>query len=124
MSWNFREIDFIGKNQINDIFYLANNGHVNNVNTDEIKSQPWYFGTISRAECDAILTEKGMDGDYMIRESETNVCTYILGMIFKKKNSWNQIISCALFSKKSGKVRGKQNAFNLSNQFLGLMFRY
>ena len=26
------------------------------------------------AECDAILTEKGMDGDYMIRESETNVC--------------------------------------------------
>ena len=84
MSWNFREIDFIGKNQINDIFYLANNGHVNNVNTDEIKSQPWYFGTISRAECDAILTEKGMDGDYMIRESETNVCIYILGMIFKK----------------------------------------
>jgi hypothetical protein len=58
----------------------ANNGHVNNVNTDEIKSQPWYFGTISRAECDAILTEKGMDGDYMIRESETNVGDYSVSL--------------------------------------------
>ena len=51
----------------------ANNGHVNHVNQEEIKSQPWYFGTISRAECDSLLSEKGMDGDFMIRESETNV---------------------------------------------------
>ena len=54
----------------------SNNGHgINNINHEEIKSQPWYFGTISRAECDALLTEKGMDGDFMIRESETNVRT-------------------------------------------------
>ena len=51
----------------------ANNGHVNHINQEEIKSQPWYFGTISRAECDSLLSEKGMDGDFMIRESETNV---------------------------------------------------
>ena len=59
----------------------ANNGHVNHINQEEIKSQPWYFGTISRAECDSLLSEKGMDGDFMIRESETNVsltCTIIL----------------------------------------------
>ena len=54
----------------------ANNGHVSNVNLEDIKSQLWYFGTISRAECDSLLTEKGMDGDFMIRESETNVSTY------------------------------------------------
>ena len=40
---------------------------------EDIKGQPWYFGTISRAECDVLLAEKGMDGDFMIRESETNV---------------------------------------------------
>ena len=42
----------------------ANNGHhANNHNNsemlDDIKGQPWYFGTISRAECDVLLTEKG-----------------------------------------------------------------
>lgn len=26
-----------------------------------------------RSECDALLSEKGMDGDFMIRDSETNV---------------------------------------------------
>lgn len=53
----------------------ANNGHHshNNINLEDIKGQPWYFGTISRAECDVLLSEKGMDGDFMIRESETNV---------------------------------------------------
>ena len=57
----------------------ANNGHHatsnnhNNLNLEDIKGQLWYFGTISRAECDTLLSEKGMDGDFMIRESETNV---------------------------------------------------
>lgn len=56
----------------------ANNGHHNshNINLEDIKGQPWYFGTISRAECDVLLSEKGMDGDFMIRESETNVSTF------------------------------------------------
>lgn len=48
------------------------NNH-NNINTEDIKGQIWYFGTISRNDCDVLLSEKGMDGDYMIRESETNV---------------------------------------------------
>lgn len=56
----------------------ANNGHAgnanhNNINLEDIKGQQWYYGTISRAECDVLLSEKGMDGDFMIRESETNV---------------------------------------------------
>ncbi len=51
----------------------SGSGGNNMVNTDEVKSQPWYFGTISRNDCDRLLTEKGMDGDFMIRESETNV---------------------------------------------------
>jgi len=59
----------------------ANNGHhANHINLEDIKSQPWYFGTISRAECDALLSEKGMDGDFMIRESETNVGDYSVSL--------------------------------------------
>ena len=40
---------------------------------DAIKQQPWYFGHITRADCDNILTDKGLDGDFLVRESETNV---------------------------------------------------
>ena len=45
-------------------------GHVT---SDDVKAQPWYYGHITRSDCDQILTEKGQDGDFIIRESETNV---------------------------------------------------
>lgn len=53
---------------------VKNGGGVpGHVTSDDVKAQPWYYGHISRSDCDQILTEKGQDGDYMIRESETNV---------------------------------------------------
>lgn len=60
----------------------SNNGHSNHgdINHEDIKGQPWYFGTISRAECDVILSEKGIDGDFVIRESETNVGDYSVSL--------------------------------------------
>ena len=72
----------------------ANNGHhANNHNNSEImediKGQPWYFGTISRAECDVLLTEKGMDGDFMIRESETNVSYFFSKQIWVGKCTYS-----------------------------------
>ncbi len=42
-------------------------------NNDEIRNALWYYGQISRSECDGILSEKGLDGDFMVRDSETNV---------------------------------------------------
>ena len=46
---------------------------------EAIKQQPWYFGHITRADCDNILTDKGQDGDFIVRESETNVSCIITG---------------------------------------------
>lgn len=40
---------------------------------EDIKNAPWYYGPIPRSECDTILSEKGLDGDFMVRDSETNV---------------------------------------------------
>lgn len=40
---------------------------------EDIKNAPWYYGPIPRNECDTILSEKGRDGDFMVRDSETNV---------------------------------------------------
>lgn len=35
----------------------------------------WYYGTITRAQCDNLLNQHGHDGDFLIRDSETNVST-------------------------------------------------
>lgn len=33
----------------------------------------WYYGSITRAQCDNLLNQHGHDGDFLIRDSETNV---------------------------------------------------
>lgn len=35
----------------------------------------WYYGAITRAQCDNLLNQHGHDGDFLIRDSETNVST-------------------------------------------------
>ena len=43
------------------------------INRSELDARPWFFGMIGRADCDRMLSETGDDGDFLIRESETNV---------------------------------------------------
>jgi hypothetical protein len=43
-----------------------------------IKSQIWYYGAISRGQCDQLLNEFGENGDFLIRDSETNVSVLLL----------------------------------------------
>ncbi|GBP34590.1 Cytoplasmic protein NCK1 [Eumeta japonica] len=33
----------------------------------------WYYGAITRTQCDTLLNQHGHDGDFLIRDSETNV---------------------------------------------------
>lgn len=35
--------------------------------------KPWYYGSITRSQCDSLLNQHGHDGDFLIRDSETNV---------------------------------------------------
>lgn len=35
--------------------------------------KPWYYGSITRNQCDSLLNQHGHDGDFLIRDSETNV---------------------------------------------------
>ncbi|XP_063930856.1 SH2/SH3 adapter protein dreadlocks-like [Zophobas morio] len=35
--------------------------------------KPWYYGSITRYMCDNLLNQRGHDGDFLIRDSETNV---------------------------------------------------
>ena len=38
--------------------------------------KPWYYGTITRNQCDILLNNNGHDGDFLIRDSETNVSLF------------------------------------------------
>lgn len=38
-----------------------------------LAGKSWYYGAITRNQCDTVLNQHGHDGDYLIRDSETNV---------------------------------------------------
>lgn len=43
--------------------------------------RPWYYGSITRNVCDNLLNQFGHDGDFLIRDSETNVSTILYFLI-------------------------------------------
>ena len=50
-----------------------NNKEVNPFERPHLVGKLWYYGNISRNQCDNILNQHGHDGDFLIRDSETNV---------------------------------------------------
>lgn len=46
-------------------------GHL--LDRPHLVGKAWYYGTITRAQCDNLLNQHGHDGDFLIRDSETNV---------------------------------------------------
>ena len=40
---------------------------------EEIAGKSWYYGAISRGECDVLMSERGQDGDFLVRDSESTV---------------------------------------------------
>lgn len=40
-----------------------------------LAGKSWYYGAITRSQCDTVLNGHGHDGDFLIRDSETNVST-------------------------------------------------
>lgn len=41
------------------------------IDRPNLGTKPWYFGRISRQDCDTLLNTYGQDGDFIIRDSET-----------------------------------------------------
>jgi SH2 domain len=44
--------------------------------SEEIAGKSWYYGQISRGDCDALMAERGQDGDFLVRDSESNVSIF------------------------------------------------
>ena len=45
-----------------------------------LASKDWYYGPIKRNECDEMLNHYGADGDFVIRDSETNAGDYSVSL--------------------------------------------
>ncbi|KAM3184264.1 hypothetical protein ACTXT7_008703 [Hymenolepis weldensis] len=64
-------------------------------NAFRFANQPWYWGTISRSECESLLTNLGSDGEFFVRDSETH------GRVLyfeNKKEIPNWLINCIALS--------------------------
>ncbi|XP_004925830.1 cytoplasmic protein NCK1 [Bombyx mori] len=46
----------------------------------------WYYGAITRTHCDALLNQHGHDGDFLIRDSETNAGDYSVSLKAPARN--------------------------------------
>ncbi|XP_054168393.1 cytoplasmic protein NCK2-like [Oppia nitens] len=46
----------------------------------DINDRIWYYGAISRGQCDRMLNELALDGDFLIRDSETNAGDYSVSL--------------------------------------------
>jgi len=49
----------------------GNSSNGNNITNEEIAGKSWYFGAISRGECDELMSHRGQDGDFLVRDSES-----------------------------------------------------
>ncbi|KAH9424625.1 Cytoplasmic protein nck2 [Dermatophagoides pteronyssinus] len=58
----------------------------NNPNQMDISHQIWYYGCISRGDCDKLLNEYGQDGDFLIRDSETNIGDFSVSLKAPQRN--------------------------------------
>ncbi|XP_018013598.1 cytoplasmic protein NCK1-like isoform X2 [Hyalella azteca] len=51
-----------------------------------LAAKEWYYGPISRAQCDTLLNTRGHDGDYLIRDSETNAGDFSVSLKASNRN--------------------------------------
>ena len=53
----------------------SNSNSNNQPERPNLAGKTWYYGAITRNQCDTVLNSHGHDGDFLIRDSETNVST-------------------------------------------------
>ncbi|KAH7720778.1 Protein NCK-1 a [Aphelenchoides avenae] len=55
--------------------------------------QPWYYGRITRDQSDAELNARGAEGDFLVRDSESNPGDYSISLkgVARNKHFWVQV---------------------------------
>ena len=55
---------------------------------EEVRGKSWYYGPITRGDCDILMAERGQDGDFLVRDSESNV---------RSDSQWMERVSMFMF---------------------------
>jgi len=55
--------------------------------------EPWYFGQLTREQSDSLLNVNGIEGDFLVRDSESNPGDYSISLKgnVRNKHFWVQI---------------------------------
>ncbi|XP_050528711.1 cytoplasmic protein NCK1-like [Daktulosphaira vitifoliae] len=59
---------------------VATPGNTKVADKPHLVGKPWYYGAITRSQCDTILNNGGQDGDFLVRDSETNAGDYSVSL--------------------------------------------
>lgn len=60
--------------------------------TGPYANKDWYYGLISRHQSEQLLNQRGREGDFLIRDSETNVSRFQITFYSKIVNFRSEII--------------------------------
>lgn len=60
-----------------------------------LAGKSWYYGAITRSQCDTVLNGHGHDGDFLIRDSETNVSAAQMQIKYRSRFKLNLFV-CVL----------------------------
>ncbi|XP_013782856.1 cytoplasmic protein NCK1-like [Limulus polyphemus] len=52
----------------------------------DLLAKSWYIGNVTRSQCDQMLSEYGQDGDFLIRDSETNIGDFSVSLKAPNRN--------------------------------------
>uniref|UniRef100_A0A8C4QX05 NCK adaptor protein 1a n=1 Tax=Eptatretus burgeri TaxID=7764 RepID=A0A8C4QX05_EPTBU len=56
------------------------------VSSGKFAGQPWYYGAITRQQAEAVLNERGSDGDFLVRDSESSPTDFSISLKATGKN--------------------------------------
>lgn len=76
------EITTSGTSTMQSVVSHNTNGNGKVMERPVLSGKSWYYGAITRGQCDTVLNTHGHDGDFLIRDSETNV-SLSLYLMFK-----------------------------------------
>jgi uncharacterized protein YgiM (DUF1202 family) len=70
----------IGLVPTNYIKVQANGANASSTLTGPYANKEWYFGAISRNQGEQLLNQKGIEGDFLVRDSESNIGDYSISL--------------------------------------------
>ncbi|XP_030638409.1 cytoplasmic protein NCK2b [Chanos chanos] len=64
----------------------APSGHAGPAHTGKFAGKPWYYGNVTRHQAECALNERGVEGDFLVRDSESSPSDFSVSLKAAGKN--------------------------------------